>query len=241
VTNPCTGASIKVTILTAAFGVILIGFVDALLILSRNSLAFPFLQISAYTPLIIILYVVAMRSAFVYELRRKPAPQIGRTDPTITLKEAIGRYLVAAGIVAGAGTWLPFVGVELADVMGWRTTFVGTLFVAAATSLPELIVTISTLCLGAVEMGIANLLGSNLFDVLVLAIDGLAYTEGPLLSSVSTTHAVSALQRSSCSGIFIVALLYRPETRVFDVIGWVSLSLLMVYLLSSYAIYLHGH
>jgi cation:H+ antiporter len=167
---------------------------------------------------------VAIRSAFVYELRRKPAPQIGRTDPTITLRVAIGRYLVAAGIVAGAGTWLPFVGVELADVTGWRTTFVGTLFVAVATSLPELIITISALRLGAVDMGIVNLLGSNLFDVLVLAIDDLTYTEGPLLSSVSTTHAVAAFAAVIMSGIFIVALLYRPETRVFGSIVWVSAS-----------------
>jgi cation:H+ antiporter len=43
------------------------------------------------------------------------------------------------------------------------------------------------------------------------------------------------------SGIVIVALLYKPATRFHGTIGWASLSLLIVYLLSSYAIYLHGH
>jgi cation:H+ antiporter len=122
--------------------------------------------------------------------------------------------------------------------MGWRTTFVGTLFIAGATSLPELVVTISALRIGAVDMAIANLLGSNLFDILVLAIDDLAYLRGPLLSVASPTHAVTAFAAAVMSGIVIVALLYRPSTRIRGTIGWVSLSLLIVYLLSSYAIYL---
>jgi len=85
-----------------------------------------------------------------------------------------------------------------------------------------------------------RLLVSFLFDILILALDDLAYTSGPLLSSVSPAHAFSAFTAVIMSGIFIVALIYRPETRFVRTIGWVSLSLLMVYLLSSYAIYLHG-
>jgi cation:H+ antiporter len=228
-------------ILTAGFGVILIGFAGALLLLGREDLNLRFGHVSVYTPFIIVLYFVAMRAAFVYQRRTQPVPQIIAPDQKITLRMALGRYAAAAFVVVVAGTWLPFVGLELADAMGWRTTFVGTLFVAGATSLPELVVTVSALRLGAVDMAIANLLGSNLFDVLILAIDDLAYIRGPLLASVSPTHAVSAFAAVIMSGIFIVAVLYRPETRFRGTIGWVSLSLLVVYLLSSYAIYLHGH
>jgi len=228
-------------IMTAGFGIILIGFVGALLIVGRSGLDFPFLHVSAYTPLIIVLYLVAMRATFVYERRRKPTPETGKADLKVTLKMAIARYLMAGAVVAGAGIWLPFIGVELADAMGWRTTFVGTLFIAGATSLPELVVTISALRLGVVDMAIANLLGSNLFDILILAIDDLVYTPGPLLASVSPTHAVSAFAAVIMSGIFIVALLYRPETRFLGTVGWASLSLMAVYLLTSYAIYLLAH
>jgi cation:H+ antiporter len=228
-------------ILTAGFGVILIGFVGALLLVSRDNLTFRVLHIGAYTPFLIVLYFAAMRAAFVYERRSKPISQIIAADAPMTLKAALVRYFLAASVVVVAGTWLPFVGLEIADAMGWRTTFVGTLFIAGATSLPELVVTVSALRLGAADMAIANLLGSNLFDVLVLAIDDLFYTGGSLLSAVSPSHAISAFAAVIMSGIFIVALLYRPETRLRGTIGWVSLSLLAVYLLSSYAIYLHGH
>lgn len=228
-------------ILTAGFGVILIGSAGALLLISGSGFHLQVFHISAYTPFIIILYLLAMRAAFVYEHRTKPVPQIIKSDPSMTLRMAILRYLAAATVVVAAGTWLPFVGREIAEVMGWRTTFVGTLLIAAATSLPELVVTISALRLGAVDMAIAGILGSNLFDILILAIDDIAYTQGPLLSAVSPAHAVSAFAAVIMSGIFIVALLYRPESRIRGTIGWVSLSLLVVYLFSSYAIYLHGN
>lgn len=228
-------------ILTAGFGVILIGFAGASLLLGRDDLKLRFFHVGVYTPIIIVLYLVAMRAAFVYE-RRRPSPEVAVcNDLQVTLAMAATRYLAAAAVVVAAGTWLPFVGVELAEAMGWRTTFVGTLFVAGATSLPELVVTLSALRLGALDMAIANLLGSNLLDVLVLAIDDLAYVRGPLLSAASPTHAVTAFAAVIMSGIVIVALLYKPATRIHGTIGWVSLSLLVVYLLSSYAIYLHGH
>ncbi len=228
-------------ILTAGFGVILMGFAGVSLLLGRDNPDLRLLHVGVYTPIIVVLYLVAMRSAFVYEGRRPVPLAVVDSDPEITLRIAVIRYLAAAAVVVVAGAWLPFVGVEIAEVMGWRTTFVGTLLIAGATSLPELVVTISALRLGALDMAIANLLGSNLFDVLILAIDDIFYVQGPLLSAVSATHAITAFAAVIMSGILIVALLYRPATRFHGTIGWVSLSLLMVYLLSSYAVYLHGH
>jgi cation:H+ antiporter len=228
-------------ILTAGFGVIMIGSAGAFLLLSQNSLSVQILHVSGYTPLIILLYLVAMRAAHDYERRTRPAPQIIKTETGITLRTALARYFAAALVVVAAGTWLPFVGNQLAEVMGWKTTFVGTLLIAGATSVPELVVSVSALRLNAVDMAIGNLLGSNLFDILILGIDDIAYTKGPLLRSVSPAHAITAFAAVVMSGIFIVAMLYKPETRVRGTIGWTSLALLVVYLFSAYAIYLYGH
>ncbi len=228
-------------ILTAGFGVILIGAAGAILLLSQNTLPLRFLHISIYTPLIIVLYLVAMRAAFVYERRTPRPPQIIKSDPGMTLTRALLRYGLAALVVVVAGSWLPFIGTDIAEVMGWKASFVGTLLIAGATSLPEFVVTVSALRLGAVDMAIGNLLGSNLFDILILAIDDIAYSKGPLLAAVSPAHAISAFAAVIMSGIFIVAMLFKPETRLRGTIGWTSLALLLVYLSASYAIYLHGH
>ena len=228
-------------VLTAGFGVIMIGSAGAFLLLSQNALSVQWLHISGYTPLIILLYLVAIRAAHDYERRTRPPPQIIKMDTDITLRTAILRYLAAAAVVVAAGTWLPFIGRDLADVMGWKTSFVGTLLIAGATSVPEFVVSVSALRLGAVDMAIGNLLGSNLFDILILAADDIAYTKGPLLRSVSPAHAVTAIAAVIMSGIFIVAMLYKPDTRIRGTVGWVSIALLVVYLFSAYAIYLHGH
>lgn len=227
-------------ILTAGFGVIMIGTVGAVILLNHAGLDLRLGHVSIYSPFLVFLYFIAMRSAVDYQRRAVVTAQAGEAPPGITLRKAIARYLGAAAIVVGAGICLPFVGLEIAESMGWQTTFVGTLLVAATTSVPELVVSISALRIGAVDMAISSLLGSNLFDVLILAIDDLAYTKGPLLSSVSDSHAITAFAAAIMSGIFIVALLFRPQSRIHGTVSWISLALLLAYLFSAYASYLLG-
>lgn len=228
-------------VLTAGFGVILIGFAGASLLVGSSGFAPAFSHIGIFTPVLIVLYLVAMRALFDYEARRPVTSDTQDAGPGAGLARAVLGYFAAAVIVAGAGIWLPFIGMEISEAMGWQATFVGTLFIAAATSAPEMIVTLAALRIGALDMGIANLLGSNLFNMLILAIDDVAYRAGPLFVAASPTHAVTAFAAVIMSGIVIVALLYRPSTRFFGLIGWTSLALSACYFLSSYAIYLYGH
>ncbi|MBY4636033.1 sodium:calcium antiporter [Sphingopyxis sp. XHP0097] len=227
-------------ILTAGFGVIMIGTVGAAILLNQAGLDGRVLHISLFTPFLILLYLVAMRASFDYQ-RRVTRP-FAKEDvgAGLTLGQAARRYVAAASVVIAAGFWLPLIGVELAETMGWQTTFVGTLLIAASTSVPEFVVSLSALRIGAIDMAISNLLGSNLFDVLAIAIDDLVYGSGPLLSSVSGAHAVTAFAAVIMSGIFIVALLFRPDSRIRGTISWISLSLLMTYLFGAYVSFLLG-
>jgi cation:H+ antiporter len=84
-------------------------------------------------------------------------------------------------------------------------------------------------------------LGSNLFNILVPAIDDLAYLHGPLLSRVAQTHALSGVSAMIMTGVAIVGVHYRPQARVFRAVGWVSLALIFIYILNSLVLYLSGH
>lgn len=101
-------------VLTAGFGVVLIGSVGALLLLGQSALAYRILHISIYTPLLIVIYFVAMRSAFVYERRAGRSSEPSGPNGGITLRTAIIRYLAAALMIAAAGSWLPFIGQDIA-------------------------------------------------------------------------------------------------------------------------------
>ncbi len=229
-------------ILSAGFGVILIGLVAMNILLAPRAVVPAFGHVGAYTPVLAIAYLFAVRAIFDYEREQLAAHAASEASryPGITLRRAATQYALAALAVLAAGSWLPFVGVRLADAMGWHRTFVGTLFVAGVTSLPELVVTIAALRLGAVDMAIANLLGSNLFNIGILAVDDLFFQRGPILSHVSPMHAVSAVSGVVMSGIVIVAVLYRPRGRLFRAVGWTSLALVTVYLLNAYLLFLHG-
>lgn len=228
-------------ILSAGFGVILIGFVG-LNVLLVGKTTFNLGHIGIYTPFIILFYIVAMRALYVHEHRqvKEFAEQVADRYPDITLFQAYIRYALSALAVIAAGIYLPFVGTQLAEAMGWHNTFVGTLFIAGITSLPELAVSIAAFRMGALDMAIANLLGSNLFDILILALEDATFLTGPLLAYVSPIHAFSAMSAVIMSGIVIIGLVYRPNTRLFLSIGWISLSLFTLYLLNTYVFYLHG-
>ncbi|MEW5962444.1 MAG: hypothetical protein AB1749_02675 [Pseudomonadota bacterium] len=116
------------------------------------------------------------------------------------MRSAIRRYAAAAAVVVSAALARPFVAIRLAEVMGWGQSFVGTTLVAIATSLPEAATTIGALKSRAADLALGNLFGSNLFNMLVLAIDDIAYVEGPLLSLVSPAHAVSGVSAINMTG-----------------------------------------
>ncbi len=227
-------------ILSAGFGVILIGFAGFNVLLAQGGPRWAWGHVGLYSPVIVLLYAVAMRTVFRYESSH---PEQGRAEPErdrgLTLAQALQRYAAAALVVVAAGVWLPYVGKALAAQMGWSQSFVGTLFVAAATSLPEVAVSVAALRIGALDMAIGNLFGSNLFNILILALDDVLYLKGPLLSNVSSVHAVSALSAIMMTGVAIVGLLFRPQLRVLKTVGWASILLFVIYLLNVYILYLH--
>jgi len=235
-------------VLAAAFGVVLLGFLLLGLLIGQLGPRASATQASVWgvgwmTPFMLLLYLIAMRTVFAYE-RTHPqateAPGASRSQQIPGLRQAIMRFVLAASVVVGAGLWLPFAALDLATAMGWNRSFVGSLFVAMATTLPELAVTLSALRLGALDMAIGNLLGSNLFNVTIVAVDDLFYRPGDLLSDVSLVHAVTASSAIVMTGLAVVGLFFRPSGRVLRAVGAVSVGLTVVYLLNTYLVFLHG-
>lgn len=226
-------------IVSAGFGVILMAFVGLALLLSTQGLMPATGHVSFASLLILIVYLVAMRALYLMEQRSTSTIVVSPKE--MGLKAALMGYGIASGVIVGAGIWLPIIGVELARTMGWSNSFVGTLFVAFATSVPELATTWGAIRIGAIDMAFGNLLGSNLFDVLILAVDDFAYLRGPIYAHVSQVHAVSAITACLMSGVVIVALAYRPVSRVWHIASWASLVLLALYLLNATIQFMQVH
>jgi cation:H+ antiporter len=229
-------------ILSAGLGVILLGFVAFNILLHQHGFDLTLGHIGGlYTPAMILFYLVATRTVFKYEKTQhlESIEKSAERHPEISLARALFFYGIAAIVIVAAGIRLPMTAEHVAQAMNWQRSFVGTVFVALATVMPEMSVTFSAFRIGALDMAISDLLGSNLFNLTIIALDDIAYTKGPLLANVSSVHLISAQSALMMTGIAIVGLLYRPKTRLFRTVGWVSLFMLGIFVLNVLVLYWH--
>lgn len=219
-------------LLSAGFGVVMLGLTAMSLLAGPHAPAL--LHVGVYTPALLGLYLLALRSVFAHERARegRPAQSPSWQRPSAaTLRRHWGRFGAAAVVVLAAGIWLPGVAAGLAQALGLSHSFVATVFMALVTTLPEMAVTLGALRLGALDMAIGNLLGSNLFNLAILGLDDLAYARAPLLAAAGGEHAVSVAAAVVMSGLVIVGLVMRPQGRVLRIVGWISIGLLAAYVI----------
>lgn len=230
-------------ILSASLGSILIAFAGFSLLLDQAGMSPALGHVGFYSPFIVLVYLVAMRAVYSYEHRTlsEYTEVSAERYSDVTLRSAVKGYALAAGAVVIAGSWLPFIAKDIAESMGWGRSFVGTLLVAGVTSAPEVAVTFSAMRIGALDMAIANLLGSNLFDIIILAVDDLFYTKGPLLANVDASHALTAFTAVMMSSLVAVGLTFRPQGKAVLGLTWVSLGLFMLYVLNSWILFEHAY
>lgn len=229
-------------ILSAALGALLMAFAGFSLLLDHAGMSPALGHVGLYTPFFALVYLVAIRAVHRYEKRTLDEYTVASAEryPQVTLRQAVTGYALAATAVVVAGSWLPFVAKDLSALMGWGQSFVGTLLVAAVTSAPEIVVTITALRIGALDMAIANLLGSNLFNIIYLAVDDLFYTKGPLLANVDSSHVLTAFTAVMMGTLVIVGIIFRPQRRAVLKLTWISLGLFLLYILNTWIIFQHG-
>lgn len=191
---------------------------------------------------ILILYLVAVRQMFYFE-RSYFTPQLEATSPKYTgipLRTVYLRFVLAAVAVIGAGIWLSLIGDEIAATYNWDAGFVGSLFLAVTSSMPELVVSIAALRLGAFDMAVADILGSNMFNIAIIAPIDLFYAQGAILSSVSDAHLITAAVAIVMSLLVIIGLRFRQKRKTFFIISWYALALIGLYIFGFYVLFISG-
>lgn len=222
-------------VLTAALGMIMIGVVGFSLSLKGHNILPPFFNVGASSLLITILYFMAMKMTYSFEKSSSTHEII--TAEKGSLKGSLIKFSMSATVIIFAGSFLPFVGEKIMDVMGWKSAFVGTIFMAFATSLPEIAVTISAVKMRAVELAFSNVLGSNLFNIMILAIDDVAYRKGPLLAEAEPDHIITVFTALLMTAVVTIALIFPPQRRILNSTSYFSIIVLLLFALNVYVIY----
>jgi cation:H+ antiporter len=235
--SPISAKAHQGHILSAGFGVLLLSTVAMSMLFTGRALSPGW--IGPYTLVIIFIYFIAMRLVYSYEKKqialfmdRVPLLQYGE----IPARTAIFYYAINAIIVIVAAMFLPTIGEEIAATTGLGQSFVGNVFIAISTSLPEVVVSLAAVKMGAVDLAIGNLFGSNLFNILILAIDDLFYVKGSLLAFINQNHALSALSAIMMTAIAIIGLIYRSEKKPM-LLAWDSAGIVVVFMLNLVLLY----
>jgi cation:H+ antiporter len=202
-------------IVAAIFGIILLTVAGMAIFLSHEIPSV--LWISSFTFILFGIYLVAVWGIFKYEqtsLIESLLPLIAPSPSrSADLKKAIGGYALNAFIVIGAAVFLPYFGEHIASHTGLGNSFFGTLFLAAATSLPELVVSLAALRMGSIDIAVGNLLGSNVFNMFILGIDDVFYREGSLFKAISPSHLLSVFITIIMTAVVGLGLLFKPKKK----------------------------
>ncbi len=137
---------------------------------------------------------------------KQPSKREGIKRASIGFSAATAALLVAAPFLAGAAK-------EIAEQTGISSSFIGTSLVGITTSLPELVTATAAVRLGAFDLAVGNLFGSNAFNMAAFFFVDVAYRDRPLFNAISDAHAMAALWSILLMSTALMGIIYRVEKR----------------------------
>ncbi|MDH6104520.1 sodium:calcium antiporter [Anabaenopsis tanganyikae CS-531] len=228
--------------LSASLGCAMLGLTAAGMLLTKKGIHLAFGWVGIPSLLLILLYVVSARIMTQFEIRRMAAA-ILEVEPEAAQYQHIkrGRAYLNFTLLALAtvllGVWLAYLGDEIATTTGLGQSFIGSLLLAAATSLPEVVVSLEAIRMNAVEMAVSNIFGSNLWNLAILGIYDVAYLKGDLWLQISDVHLFTAIISMIMTSVAIVGLIYHAVSRSRMYVTWDGLTLIALYIGGMYIIY----
>jgi cation:H+ antiporter len=173
-------------------------------------------------------YVLAM--ALIQGQTRQP--QAGEPaaipDGLPSLRCSLVGFGLAALALVVITPWMVSASGRIAEITGLGATFVGATLVAIVTSLPEMVATFAAARIGADDMAIGNLFGSNMFNMFALGLTDIFYLQGRFLGDISNSFLLVGMVGLIMTILGLVGNLARLERRIFF-IELDALALLLVY------------
>lgn len=225
----------KINILPIAFSFILINILTLGIALSvSGKFSAAILNVGVFSILIFVLYIFFLR--IIYKERKGEGFDHLKAEK-VNLKKEIFIFVISSIIIIGVGIYLPVVGEELAKVMGWNDSFVGIIFLAFVTSFPELVVSFSTARMGAFDMLLGNITGSNMFNIAIIFVIDIFYFKNSLLNALRPVNVTVGIIALLMNFVLFFGLVRRSKHRLLDIMSINSFILILLYILNLIVIY----
>jgi cation:H+ antiporter len=140
------------------------------------------------------------------------------TERTKPLLSIILQFAACAVGIVIAGSFLTRFSDEIAEHSGWGRLLVGSIFLAGATSLPELSVDLNSIWINQPDLAVGDLVGSCLCNLLILAVIELFYRKTkPMISSLAGAHALSATMSILMAAIAGLGIVIRSSSQFWSI------------------------
>jgi cation:H+ antiporter len=192
--------------------------------------------------LILAIYMLSVRMLSFYEKRRiqevlEQQAEIYRYA-SISMTRAVIVFTLSATAMGGLGLWLAVLGDQIVTSTGLGASFVGVIFLAMATSLPEMVASFAAMRMGAVDLAVSNIFGSNIFNIAALAIYDIFYLKGNMWAEMAPIHGFTAVASALMTALAIVGLVYQATKKPRWFVSWAGLMLILLYMGSMYVVYI---
>jgi len=190
-------------ILSAALTIVMLGIVIASL--SSNTSFFTSISIfnvGLGSIVIGLTYIIAMHIIYKKESHSMKNKPKGKVAPSLWAK-----FVFASIVIIFSGFWLAKIGDQISTTYGWSQMWVGLVFMAIATTLPEFIVSLTALKLNSAHMAVGNFLGSNFFNIFIIFILDIFFRRGQFLSYVSHSNIYPAFIAILLTSVILIRML----------------------------------
>jgi cation:H+ antiporter len=130
-----------------------------------------------------------------------------------TIRYDLLRFGLAALVILVAAPVLVNAADGIAREAQLGESFVGASFLALSTSLPELATAVAAVRIGAFDLAVGSLLGSNAFNMAIILFVDLAYTDGPILADVHAIEAFVGVSAILLMSIVLAGIIHGGRTR----------------------------
>jgi cation:H+ antiporter len=231
-------------VLSGGLGILLMGLIVTAPLVGLSFSSVGILGVSFISVSIAILYLIGARLLATFQ--RKRAVEVLEEEAEVLHYDRISRrraFLMFGGaalIVVVTAVWLSSLTDQIAAETGLGRSFVGALFLGVSTSLPEIVASLTAVRIGAIDLAIGNVLGSNLFNVTLLAVYDIFDGSANLWAQMSNANALGLIIAMMMTAVVIISLIYRASPKTPWRVSWDGAALIVMYLGAMAALYLLG-
>ncbi|AKG05416.1 sodium:calcium antiporter [Salimicrobium jeotgali] len=169
----------------------------------------PFLHVSYSSVALVLFYAVGARfinKRTEYKGRKVKNEKKQERYRDYTKKQVLTRFISLSVAIMVMGSILTITAEEIAQITGLGSSFIGAFLVAISTSLPDASSVGTALKMRNYNLAISSLIGSNAFNILILAITDVMYFRGNLFSESSRVNVIVAVASVVFVLLFLISI-----------------------------------